>query len=73
MPHGCACRYAGEDIPLNLTVLLYIKWEPQQGGQLCAQLPSGERNISPKPGRLVIFFSQEIEHQVLKCSMHDSK
>lgn len=57
--------YRGEDIPRLLTVLLYLVWAPAQGGELRVHLPSGPRDYAPRPGRLVVFFSQEVEHEVL--------
>mgnify|MGYP002630721698 CR=1 FL=1 len=60
--------YAGKDIPRYLTVLLYLGWAPQEGGQLRCHLPTGVRDIEPIPGRVVVFYSQEVEHEVL-CSL----
>ena len=62
--------YDGKDIPRLLTVLLYLCYEPKEGGQLralnCPTRQPPEWDISPEPGRLVVFYSQEIEHMVLK-------
>ena len=57
--------YGGRDIPRYLTCLLYVGWEPRQGGQLRAYTPDGVRDIEPQPGRLCVFYAQEIEHEVL--------
>ena len=57
--------YGGRDVPRLLTVLLYLEWKPQRGGQLRALLKDGMRDIDPVPGRLCVFFSQEVEHEVL--------
>lgn len=63
--------YGGKDIPRLITVLLYLIWDPQRGGQLRAlnSGPPGEPrepfDIEPRPGRLCVFYSQEVEHQVL--------
>ena len=57
--------YDGKDIPRLLTVLLYLNWEPREGGQLRAHLPGGPCDIDPLPGRLCVFFAQEVEHEVL--------
>ena len=61
--------YAGEDIPRKITVLLYLDWRPERGGELRVRMPSsaggGERTIEPRPGRLVAFMAQEVEHEVL--------
>ena len=51
--------------PRYITVLLYLGWEPEEGGELKAYLPSGTRVIEPRPGRAVLFFAQEVEHEVL--------
>mmetsp|Transcript_22986 Transcript_22986/g.58510 ORF Transcript_22986/g.58510 Transcript_22986/m.58510 type:complete len:84 (-) Transcript_22986:115-366(-) len=56
--------YGGRDIPRLITVLLYLSWEPQSGGQLRVHLPDGPQDIDPVPGRVCIFYSQEVEHQV---------
>ena len=63
--------YDGVDMPRLVTVLLYLDWSPSKGGELRAWLPTPvdgepriERVIEPRPGRIVIFFSQEVEHEV---------
>lgn len=64
--------YDGKDIPRYLTVLLYLVWDPQRGGQLRAlnsgppDAPREPFDVEPRPGRLCVFFAQEIEHMVLK-------
>ena len=58
--------YGGVDIPRLLTVLVYLSWEPQQGGTLRAYPPGGATDVEPRPGRLVVFYSQEVEHEVLQ-------
>ena len=61
--------YQGADIPRLVTVLLYLDWRPQRGGELRVLMPGDEprveRTIEPKPGRLVVFFAQEVEHEVM--------
>ena len=65
--------YDGKDIPRLLTVLLYLQYDPQEGGELKAlncpnrtEAEGGpEWTIKPIPGRLCVFYSQEIEHMVL--------
>ena len=71
--------YGGRDIPRFVTCLLYLGWEPRVGGQLKAYAPvtpaesaagcgaakGPARLIEPRPGRLCVFFSQEVEHEVL--------
>jgi hypothetical protein len=56
--------YAGNDIPRLITILLYLQWAPQRGGELRCHLPAGPRDIAPIPGRMVVFLSQEVEHEV---------
>jgi Rps23 Pro-64 3,4-dihydroxylase Tpa1-like proline 4-hydroxylase len=66
----------GDSIPRLLTVLLYLAYEPQTGGELRALnvKPHSDapetRDLPPLPGRLVVFYSQEVEHMVLE-SMGD--
>ena len=51
-----------------LTLLLYLTWEPREGGHLRVYPPAdpaAPREIEPRPGRLVVFYSQEVEHEVL--------
>ena len=60
--------YEGQDIPRLLTLLLYLTWEPREGGHLRVYPPAdpaAPREIEPRPGRLVVFYSQEVEHEVL--------
>lgn len=58
--------YAGEDIPRFFTVLIYLVWEPREGGELRCHLDSETRDVEPIPGRVVVFYSQEVEHEVLR-------
>jgi Rps23 Pro-64 3,4-dihydroxylase Tpa1-like proline 4-hydroxylase len=62
---GPTWQYGGVDIPRYLTVLLYLSWKPRRGGALRAHLHDGPRDIAPVPGRCVVFFAQEVEHEVL--------
>lgn len=50
-----------------LSVVMYLSegWEPGDGGELMMYLPSGDQKIEPIPGRLVMFLSDSIEHEVL--------
>ena len=66
--------YGGRDIPRFFTVLLYLAWSPRAGGELrvhgeaaraLGAAPGAAREIAPMPGRLVVFYSQEVEHEVL--------
>lgn len=66
--HGCK-----DDIPRKVTVLLYCNhgWEPRQGGELRAWEPFDQgrgvsQRIEPLAGRLVVFMSEEIWHEVLE-------
>jgi len=66
--------YDGKDIPRLLTVLLYLAYEPQKGGELralnCPNRDPPEWDIAPVPGRLCVFYAQEIEHMVLESTGH---
>lgn len=61
--------YDGKDIPRILTVLLYLAYDPAEAGHLrCHDVPRGSgrnKDIAPNPGRLVIFYAQEVQHEVL--------
>jgi len=50
-----------------LTVICYLNehWQPDCGGALRLYLPDGTQDVLPKGGRIVTFFSAEIEHEVL--------
>jgi SM-20-related protein len=54
----------------KLSVILYlnIDWTAQQGGQLRMYLPGGPKDFLPLSGRLVIFRSDELEHEVLPAT-----
>ena len=62
--------YDGKDIPRLLTVLLYLDYDPSEGGELralnCPNREPPEWDIAPMPGRLCVFYSQEVEHMVLE-------
>lgn len=68
--------YDGVDIPRLITVLIYFGWEPQRGGQLRAHVPDHSaaadagkhRDIDPLPGRLTVFYAQEVSYLTLPCS-----
>lgn len=51
----------------KLSVILYLNanWKEEQGGQLRMYLPDQTKDFLPIAGRLVIFRSDEIEHEVL--------
>ena len=67
MAHALPC-------PHRLTVLLYLAYEPQKGGELralnCPNRDPPEWDIAPVPGRLCVFYAQEIEHMVLESTGH---
>lgn len=54
----------------KLSVILYLnnQWDEQHGGQLRMYLPDQTKDILPLAGRLVIFRSDEIEHEVLPAT-----
>jgi SM-20-related protein len=54
----------------RLSVICYLNnnWQPVHGGQLRMYLPEGEKDFLPLAGRLVIFRSDTIEHEVLPAS-----
>ena len=51
----------------KLSIVCYLNnenWKPENGGELSIYLPGEEVNIYPLAGRVVIFESQELEHEV---------
>lgn len=50
-----------------LTAILYLNrdWVPAQGGTLRAWTPDGVVEVSPEGGRLVLFLSERVPHEVL--------
>ncbi|HLV92888.1 MAG TPA: 2OG-Fe(II) oxygenase [Aequorivita sp.] len=51
----------------KLSVVCYLNednWLPENGGELTIYLENEELNILPLPGRIVIFESQVLEHEV---------
>ena len=50
-----------------LSCLLYFNpdWEKDDGGALRMYLDGGATDVLPKAGRLVVFFSRTITHEVL--------
>ena len=51
----------------KLSIVCYLNgtdWNPDNGGELTLYLASEDKNILPLPGRIVIFESQLIEHEV---------
>ncbi|CAE7605612.1 LPEAT1 [Symbiodinium microadriaticum] len=62
-----------DDVPRKVTVLLYCNhgWSPKVGGELRAWGPFDQgqgpaQTIEPLPGRMVVFLSEEIWHEVLE-------
>ena len=77
MPAGAAYKphldsYAGRDNPRLITCLLYLAYDPPTGGALrmLSGGPSTPRDIFPHPGRLCVFFSQELKHEVRPSEGH---
>ncbi len=54
----------------KLSVILYLNadWKEKHGGQLRMHLSDGAKDFLPIAGRLVIFRSDEIEHEVLPAT-----
>lgn len=54
----------------KLSVILYLNpdWREEQGGQLRMYLPGNTKDFLPLAGRLVIFRSDAIEHEVLPAT-----
>lgn len=54
----------------KLSVILYLNtdWKEDQGGQLRMYLPDRTKDFLPMAGRLVIFRSDQIEHEVLPAT-----
>mmetsp|Transcript_30890 Transcript_30890/g.37624 ORF Transcript_30890/g.37624 Transcript_30890/m.37624 type:complete len:307 (+) Transcript_30890:71-991(+) len=61
----------------KLTCILYLNpdYEPDHGGEL--RLVLGDEHshldLTPEGGRMVLFWSDEIPHEVLPCAPHQSK
>lgn len=51
------------------TAIVYLNpnWVPESGGCLRIHPPSGRRDVEPLAGRLVIFLSDRLQHEVLPC------
>jgi SM-20-related protein len=54
----------------KLSVILYLnaEWKEEHGGQLRIYLPDQTKDFLPLAGRLVIFRSDKIEHEVLPAT-----
>lgn len=57
---------------ISLVLYLNSQWSDSDGGQLCLYSPDDDtqeiKRILPQPGRLVLFRSDLIPHEVLPCS-----
>jgi SM-20-related protein len=51
----------------RLTAICYLNpdWQPEHGGVLRLHLPSGPLDVEPRLDRLVVFRSEQVEHEVL--------
>jgi len=51
------------------TAILYLNpdWVPSDGGCLRVDPPSGQHDLQPLGGRLVVFLSDKVAHEVLPC------
>lgn len=51
----------------KVSLVLYLNegWEAGDGGELCLYAPEAPAGILPEPGRLVLFLSDRIPHEVL--------
>jgi SM-20-related protein len=49
------------------TAIVYLNpdWRTEDGGCLRVRLPEGTRDVEPVGGRLVVFLSDRVEHEVL--------
>jgi SM-20-related protein len=54
----------------KLSVICYLNenWNEENGGQLRLHLPSGEKDVYPIAGRLVVMRSDQIEHEVVAAN-----
>lgn len=80
MPPGAAYKthfdsHEGKDNPRLVTVLLYLAYDPPSGGALrvhpspkagasASERTRPVRDVYPHPGRLCVFMSQEVQHEV---------
>jgi SM-20-related protein len=62
-------RFADDDARvLSLTCYLNDDWPDDAGGALRLHLPQGAHDIAPRAGTVVLFLSDEIEHEVLPAT-----
>lgn len=58
----------------KLSMVFYLNedgWLPEFGGELTLYLDGGDKTILPLPGRVVIFESQVIEHEVKRVKANE--
>lgn len=58
------------DSTRKLSMICYLNtdWQPQHGGALRLYLPNGPLDILPEGGRVAVFESHSIEHEVLPAT-----
>ena len=62
-------RFADDDARvLSLACYLNPDWPDDADGALRLHLPGGARDIAPLPGFVVLFLSDEVEHEVLPAT-----
>ncbi len=59
--------FAGGPGSRRLTATWYLNpgWRPEHGGVLRLHLPAGPLDVEPRLDRLVVFRSEQVEHEVL--------
>jgi SM-20-related protein len=62
-------RFADDDARvLSLACYLNPDWPDAAGGALRLHLPGGARDIAPRAGSVVLFLSEDLEHEVLPAT-----
>jgi SM-20-related protein len=62
-------RFADDDARvLSLVCYLNDDWPADAGGDLRVHLPAGALDIAPRAGTVVLFLSDEVEHEVLPAT-----
>jgi SM-20-related protein len=62
-------RFADDDARvLSLVCYLNVEWPDDAGGALRLHLPQGTRDVAPRAGVVVLFLSDEVEHEVLPAT-----
>lgn len=62
------CFHDSDARVLSAIVYLNKDWQHSEGGALCLHLEAGKRAIAPEAGRLVLFESAKIWHEVLPAT-----